>query len=106
MIKVEPPPNGDETRMWGPPFIGTESTYFLSINRNKKSIVVDLRSGKGLEIVKKLARKSDVLVENYRPGTTQKLGINYEQIKAINPDIVYCSISGFGQTGPYKEKPG
>ncbi|MHB1909133.1 MAG: CaiB/BaiF CoA transferase family protein [Nitrososphaerales archaeon] len=105
VIKVEPP-GGDETRLWGPPFIGKESTYFLSINRNKKSIVIDLRKEKGLEIVNKLARGSDVLVENFRPGTTEKLGINYEKIRFVNPDIVYCSISGFGQTGPSREKPG
>jgi crotonobetainyl-CoA:carnitine CoA-transferase CaiB-like acyl-CoA transferase len=105
VIKVEPP-GGDETRLWGPPFIGKESTYFLSINRNKKSIVIDLRKEKGLEIVNKLARGSDVLVENFRPGTTAKLGINYEKIRLVNPDIVYCSISGFGQTGPSREKPG
>jgi crotonobetainyl-CoA:carnitine CoA-transferase CaiB-like acyl-CoA transferase len=106
IIKVEPPPAGDETRSWGPPFIDKESTYFLSVNRNKKSIVVDLRKEKGLEIVKRLAKKSHVLVENYRPGTTEKLGINYEKLREINPSLIYCSISGFGQSGPSREKPG
>jgi crotonobetainyl-CoA:carnitine CoA-transferase CaiB-like acyl-CoA transferase len=105
VVKVEPP-GGDETRLWGPPFIGEESTYFLSVNRNKKSIVVDLRKEKGVEIVKGLARNSHVLVENYRPGTTEKLGINYEKMKRVNPELIYCSISGFGQTGPDREKPG
>jgi crotonobetainyl-CoA:carnitine CoA-transferase CaiB-like acyl-CoA transferase len=105
VIKVEPP-SGDETRAWGPPFIGKESTYYLSINRNKKSIVVDLRKEKGVEIIKRMALKSQVVVENYRPGTTEKLGIDYESLKKVNPALVYCSISGFGQTGPYKERPG
>jgi crotonobetainyl-CoA:carnitine CoA-transferase CaiB-like acyl-CoA transferase len=106
VVKIEPPPSGDETRAWGPPFIGKESTYFLSVNRNKKSIVIDLRKEKGVEIIKRLAKKSHVLVENYRPGTTEKLGINYESLSEINPSLVYCSISGFGQTGPSREKPG
>jgi crotonobetainyl-CoA:carnitine CoA-transferase CaiB-like acyl-CoA transferase len=105
VIKIEPP-GGDETREWGPPFLGKESTYFLSVNRNKKSIVIDLRKEKGVELIKRLAKKSHVLVENYRPGTTTKLGINYEKLREINRSMVYCSISGFGQTGPSKEKPG
>ena len=105
VIKIEPP-GGDETRLWGPPFIGEESTYFLSVNRNKKSIVIDLRKEEGVEIIRRLAASSQVLVENYRPGTTEKLGISYPEVKKVNPSIVYCSISGFGQTGPSKEKPG
>ena len=105
VIKIEPPA-GDETRAWGPPFMGKESTYFLSVNRNKKSIVIDLRKEKGVEIVKNLTKKSQVLVENYRPGTTEKLGISYERMRKINPTLIYCSISGFGQSGPSREKPG
>ncbi|MEM0118505.1 MAG: CoA transferase [Conexivisphaerales archaeon] len=106
IIKVEPPPKGDEARLWGPPFVNGESAYFLSINRGKKSIVVDLTKDQGKEIVKKLVQKSDVIVENFRPGTTSKLGIDYETVSKLNPKIVYCSISGFGQTGPYRGLPG
>lgn len=105
IIKVEPP-EGDETRAWGPPFLKQESTYFLSVNRNKKSIVLDLKKEKGIEVVKRLVATSNVLVENYRPGTTAKLGIDYEEMRKFNEALVYCSISGFGQTGPDREKPG
>jgi crotonobetainyl-CoA:carnitine CoA-transferase CaiB-like acyl-CoA transferase len=105
VIKVEPP-GGDETRLWGPPFVGGESAYFLSINRNKKSIVLDLRKNEGVEIVKRLARDSDILVENYRPGTAKRLGVDYDSLKKVNSKLIYCSISGFGQTGPDKDKPG
>lgn len=106
VIKVEPPGRGDETREWGPPFLKGESTYFMSVNRNKRSIVLDLKSKKGVEVLRKLAASSDVLVENFRPGTSERLGIGYGSIKKLNPKIVYCSISGFGQTGPYKDRPG
>ena len=105
VVKIEPP-NGDETREWGPPFVGEESTYFMSVNRNKRSIVIDLRKERGLEILLSLVRKSQVLVENYRPGTTDKLGIGYEKLHRLNPNLIYCSVSGFGQTGPYRQKPG
>lgn len=105
VIKIEPP-SGDETRLWGPPFVGNESTYFLSVNRNKKSIVVDLRKKKGVEILKRIAATSQVLVENYRPGITEKLGINYGRLKRLNTSLVYCSISAFGQTGPSRQIPG
>lgn len=104
VIKVEPP-EGDVSRSWGPPFIEGESSYFLSINRNKKSIVINLKSEKGREIVLKLAEKCDVFVENFRPGVTKRLGVDYETVKKVNPKIIYCSISGFGQEGPYRDYP-
>jgi len=105
VIKVEEPGKGDETRSWGPPFIGKESAYYVSINRNKKSIAIDLRQDEGREIVYQLARRSDVALENFRPGVAEKLGVDYPSLKAVNPRIIYCSISGFGQEGPYRELP-
>lgn len=105
VIKVEEPLRGDETRSWGPPFINGESAYYLSINRNKKSITVNLKRKEGVEIIYKLAEKSDVFIENFRPGVAERLGIDYETISKINPKIIYCSISGFGQTGPYRDYP-
>lgn len=106
VVKVEPPGEGDETRKWGPPFVNGESAYFMSINRNKRSIVLDLKSDKGLQILWKLVKKSDVFVENFRPGTTSRLGVDYEHMNKLNPSIIYCSISGFGQSGPDREMPG
>ncbi len=105
VIKVEEPRKGDETRSWGPPFIGKESAYYLSINRNKKSIAIDLRQDEGREIVYQLARRSDVALENFRPGVAEKLGVDYPSLRAVNPRIIYCSISGFGQEGPYRGLP-
>ena len=105
IIKVEAPKIGDGTRIWGPPFINGESAYFLSINRNKRSITINLKHPKGREIIYKLAEKSDIFIENFRPGVAKRLGIDYETISKINPRIIYCSISGFGQTGPYRDKP-
>lgn len=118
IIKVEEPGKGDDTRAFGPPFIKPvkpgnepsdyqgESAYFLSINRNKKSIALNLKSKKAVEIICKLAESSDVFIENFRPGTAEKLGMGYEKIKSINPRIVYASVSGFGQTGPESLMPG
>ncbi|HEX6989733.1 MAG TPA: CaiB/BaiF CoA-transferase family protein [Bacillota bacterium] len=106
VIKVERPGSGDDTRAWGPPFVNGEAAYFLSINRNKRSITVDLKQERGLEIIHRLARQADVVLENFRPGTADKIGVGYEQLRRINPRIVYCSISGFGQDGPYRDKPG
>lgn len=106
IVKVEPPGRGDETRQWGPPFVEGESAYFMSVNRNKRSIVIDLKSKAGLRVLKDLASVSDVLVENFRPGTTSKLRIDYDSIKKVNPGIVYCAVSGFGQTGPYRDRAG
>jgi formyl-CoA transferase/CoA:oxalate CoA-transferase len=106
VIKVEQPGQGDDTRAWGPPFVGGEAAYFLSVNRNKKSIAVDLKQPAGRQIIYRLAERSDIVVENFRPGTADKLEIGYQHLRAINPRIIYCSISGFGQTGPYRHKPG
>lgn len=106
IIKVEQPHSGDETRRFTPPTINGESCYYLSSNRNKRSITVDLKSEKGQEIIYKLVKDADVVVENFRTGTMEKLGFGYENLKTINPRIIYCSISGFGRTGPESMKPG
>ncbi|MDG6996396.1 MAG: CoA transferase [Nitrososphaerota archaeon] len=106
VIKIEEPEKGDETRFWYPPRIEGESAYFLSANRNKRSIALDLKSKEGLEIFYKLVQRSDVIIQNFRPGVPEKLKIGYESVSKINPKIVYCSISGFGQTGPYRDLPG
>jgi crotonobetainyl-CoA:carnitine CoA-transferase CaiB-like acyl-CoA transferase len=106
VIKVEPPPAGDDSRQWGPPFIGGISTYFLSVNRNKKSLGLNLKSEDGRRILWKLIERADVLIENFRPGVLDKLGFDYEAVAKTNPRTVYCSISGFGHTGPYKDRPG
>src|SRR5215210_967343 len=109
VIKVEHPERGDDTRHWGPPFVGGEedgeSAYFLSVNRNKRSIGVDLKDQKGLERVKKLAAGADVLIENWRRGALEKLGLGYETLKEANPGLVYCAITGFGP-GPDEDRPG
>lgn len=105
VIKIEMPGKGDETRAWGPPFVEGESAYYLSINRNKKSITLNLKSQKGKEILMQLAKECDVMIENFLPGTVDRLGIDYESIKKVNPEIIYCSISGFGQDGPYRSFP-
>jgi crotonobetainyl-CoA:carnitine CoA-transferase CaiB-like acyl-CoA transferase len=105
VIKVEQPGTGDGSRQYGPPFIQDESAYFLSVNRNKRSITLNLKSDKGKEILHQLASRSDVFLENYRPGITERLGIGYPALSKINPRLVYCSISGYGQDGPYRVKP-
>ena len=106
VVKVEPPPRGDDTRLWGPPFVNGISSYFLSINRNKRSIGLNLKSPGGQEVLWKLVDRADVLVENFRPGVLDKLGFGYEAVSRRNPRIVYASISGYGQTGPYRNRPG
>ncbi len=105
VIKIEMPEKGDDTRAWGPPFLGGESAYFLSVNRNKKSVTVNLKAPEGREVVLKLAAQSDVFLENFAPGVAQRLGLGYEDVRAVNPRMVYCSISGFGQDGPYRDVP-
>ncbi len=105
VLKVEHPERGDDTRHWGPPFAGGESAYFLSVNRNKRSVGVDLKDPDGLEKVKKLATSADVLIENMRRGALEKLGLGYEGLKEVNPGLVYCSITGFGP-GEDEERPG
>ncbi len=106
VIKVEQPGKGDETRTYGPPFIEGESVYFLSVNRNKKSITVNFQKDEGKDIIHRLIKKSDVSIENFRPGTLDKHGLGYNNAARINPKIIYASISGFGQTGPEKRRPG
>ena len=106
IIKVEAPGRGDETRSWGPPFADGEAAYYLSVNRNKKSITVNLKTPEGVEIVKRLAKISDVFIENFKAGGLKKYGLDYESIRKENPRIIYVSITGFGQTGPYKDRPG
>ena len=106
VIKVEMPGKGDDSRGWGPPFIEGEAAYFLSINRNKKSITLNLKSDKAKQIVSRLIEKADVVLESNRPGVMTKLGLDYETVKKNNPQVIYCSISGFGQTGPYSKRPG
>jgi len=105
VIKVEPP-EGDETRGWGPPFAGGESAYYLCVNRNKRDMVINLKTDEGKKILRDLALQSDVLVENFRPGTLQKFGLDFETLHELNPKLIYCSITGFGQTGSMKDKPG
>ena len=106
VIKVERPGGGDDTRQWGPPFVGGESAYFLCCNRNKQSVTLNLKSEQGRAIVTALAARCDVLVENFLPGTLDDLGLGYDTLKAINPRLVFCSITGFGQDGPYRDLPG
>src|SRR5262245_17170925 len=104
VLKIEPPDAGDETREF-PPFREGVSHYFLSVNRGKKSIVVDLKTTAGVALVRELAAKCDILVENYRPGVMDRFGLGYETLSAINPGLIYCSISGFGMTGPLRDRP-
>lgn len=106
IIKVEKPQGGDDSRSMGPPFIRGESAAFLAVNRNKRSVVLNLKSEEGREVFRRLARRSDILVENFRPGTMEGLDLHYEAIQKINPTIIYCSVSGFGQTGPYRSRGG
>jgi len=105
IIKIEVPGHGDDTRKY-PPFIGSESAYFMNLNRNKKSLTLNLKAAEGKAVFLDLVKCSDVLIENFRPGTLDDLGIGYAVLKSINPKIVYSSISGFGHTGPYKDLPG
>ena len=110
VIKVEHPKRGDDTRSWGPPYLESgdnrESAYFLSANRGKESIAIDFKDPRGQSILRKLAIKADILIENYKVGGLKAYGLDYDSIREINPAIVYCSISGFGQSGPCAQKPG
>jgi crotonobetainyl-CoA:carnitine CoA-transferase CaiB-like acyl-CoA transferase len=105
IIKIEVPGHGDDSRRY-PPFIGSESAYFMNLNRNKKSLTLNLKTEEGRAVFLELVKRSHVLTENFRPGTLDHLGVGYERLKAINPDLVYASISGFGHAGPYKDLPG
>jgi crotonobetainyl-CoA:carnitine CoA-transferase CaiB-like acyl-CoA transferase len=106
VVKIERPGSGDDTRIFGPPFIGGESAYFLALNRNKRSITLDFSTPDGKEQLLELVKKATVLVENFRPGTLERKGLGYEALHAINPGLIYCSISGYGQTGPHALLPG
>jgi crotonobetainyl-CoA:carnitine CoA-transferase CaiB-like acyl-CoA transferase len=105
VIKIEEPGKGDDTRSW-PPFVGGEATYFMSVNRNKKSVTLNLKAPAGRRILTALVRKSDVLLENFRPGTLEKLGFGWRALEKLNPKLVYCSISGFGESGPEARRAG
>src|SRR5690554_4709129 len=113
VIKVERPKTGDDTRSWGPPFLKDsegndtlDSSYYLSANRGKKSVTIDISTEKGQNLIRKLATQCDVLVENYKVGDLTRYGLSYKDISLINPKIIYCSITGFGQDGPYAQLPG
>lgn len=106
VIKIERPGKGDDTRSWGPPWLGDQTGAYLSVNRNKRGIALDLKSEKGRQIALDLVRGADVVVENFRVGVMERLGLGYEDLRAVRPDLVYCSISAFGRSGPYALRPG
>ena len=106
IIKIEKPSGGDDTRRCGPPFIKSESVAFMALNRNKRSIVIDFKKKTGIDVMKKLSAEADIVIENYRTGTMEKLGLGYEDLNKINKKIIYCSISGFGRTGRYSKRAG
>ncbi|MFT4648084.1 MAG: crotonobetainyl-CoA:carnitine CoA-transferase CaiB-like acyl-CoA transferase [Planctomycetota bacterium] len=106
VIKVEQPGVGDDTRTWGPPFVGGESAYYLSCNRNKRSIAIDLKSEQGIATVLELVARAHVLVHNFTPGLMEKFGLGYDVLHELNPGLVYASISAYGQDGPYRDRPG
>ena len=106
VVKVERPGAGDDTRGYGPPFLNGESAYFLSINRNKRSLTLNLKHDKALQILRALLETADVVVENFRPGTMEDFGFGYETVRQFNPRLIFCSISGYGHTGPDAELPG
>ena len=105
VIKIETPDRGDDSRALGPPFLNGESAYYMSFNRNKKSVTLNLREEKGKEILHKLISEADVLIENFRIGVTEKMGLTYDDVKKIKEDIIYCSVTGYGHNSPYREKP-
>jgi formyl-CoA transferase/CoA:oxalate CoA-transferase len=106
VIKVEDAARGDDTRHWGPPFHGNDAAYFHAVNRNKRSLAIDLKSEHGAAVVRRLAQSADVLVENFRPGTAARLGLGYDELSAVNPRLVYGSVSGYGHTGPMSQDAG
>jgi len=106
VVKVEKPNGGDDTRRYGPPFIEGESAAFLTLNRNKRSIVLDLKSEQGLGVVRRMLANADVMLHNFRPGVVERMGLGYADVSALNPAVVYCAVSGFGATGPYSRRAG
>jgi crotonobetainyl-CoA:carnitine CoA-transferase CaiB-like acyl-CoA transferase len=106
VIKIEQPGRGDDTRAWGPPFVGVESAYFLSVNRNKESLALDLKHPRARAVLDALVARADIAVENFRPGTMERLGLGWDNLRARHPRLIYCSISGFGQTGPRRLEAG
>jgi len=106
VMKVEAPGGSDETRSWGPPFQNGVSAYYLCANRNKRSITVNLKTEEGRELIRRLAKQSDVMIHNFKTGSMEKWELDYEQLKAINPRLIFCSITGFGETGPNRHLPG
>src|SRR5918999_4288808 len=106
VVKVEQPGAGDDTRGWGPPFAGGESAYYLSINRNKRSLTLDLKSKRAVEVLRELAKVADVIIENFRPGTMERLGLGEQKLRELNPRLIYASLSGFGADGPMSDVPG
>ena len=106
VVKIEQPGTGDDTRSWGPPFLGGESAYYLCVNRNKRSVTLDLRTPDGIEVLRRLALEADVLMENFRPGTLARWGLSEAEIRQRNPRLIYASLSAFGSGGPLKDRPG
>ena len=106
VIKVEQPGKGEDTRAWGPPWAGGEAAYYLSVNRNKRSITLDIKSEQGKQIIRDLARESDIVVENFKRGTFERLGIGYDDLRKDNPGLIWANVSGYGPTGPLADKPG
>ncbi len=106
VIKIEQPKTGDGTRKWGPPWVGSESAYFMTMNRNKRSLTLNLKSEEGKAILKKLVSEADVVIENFKVGTMKRMGLDYETLSHTQPGLIYCSITGYGQTGPYRNRPG
>jgi crotonobetainyl-CoA:carnitine CoA-transferase CaiB-like acyl-CoA transferase len=107
VLKIEQPGSGDDTRRWGPPFVEGESTYYLAVNRNKRSVTLNLKHPRCREILLQLVRDADILVENFKVGTMERMALGYEEVlRPLNPRLVYCSVTGYGRTGPYAERPG
>ncbi len=107
VVKVEQPGVGDDTRQWGPPFTASgESAYFLCVNRNKESLTLDLKTDAGRDILRRLAARADVLIENFKVGTMARMGLGYDDLRQNNPGLIYCAITGYGQNGPYRDRPG
>ncbi|MDQ3396545.1 MAG: CoA transferase [Deinococcota bacterium] len=105
VIKVERPHGGDDTRAWGPPYLGGESAYYLSLNRNKRSLLLDLKDARDLELARRLIKRSDVMLHNFVPGAAERLGLGYEAVQGLNPRLIYTHISGYGSSGPEAERP-